>query len=297
MPELPEVETVRRGLQPVMEGATVAHVEARRPDLRFPLPAGMASLLTGQRIAALGRRAKYLTIEFDNAAVLVCHLGMSGSFRIEVADAEHTPGVFHHERSALRAHDHVIFELTAPEGAARRIVYNDPRRFGFMFLTTRTGMQDHPHLKGLGIEPTGNDLSGTALARLLQGRAAPLKAALLDQRAIAGLGNIYVCEALWRAGLSPKRAARTIVRADGTPTDRCERLAEAVRDVIADAIAAGGSSLRDYRQADGSLGYFQHAFAVYDREGEPCARPGCKGTVRRIVQSGRSTFYCATCQK
>ena len=297
MPELPEVETVRRGLQPAMEGATVTAVEMHRPDLRFPLPPELASTLTGKRITALGRRAKYLTVELEDGTVLVCHLGMSGSFRVDDAGSPQTPGNFFHDRSKSGVHDHVIIQVRSPEGGAHRIVYNDPRRFGFMFLTTRAAMHEHPHLKQLGIEPTGNALDGQALANVLKGRNAPLKAALLDQRAIAGLGNIYVCEALWRAGLSPKRAARTIVRADGTATARCEQLAEAVRAVIADAIAAGGSSLRDYRQADGSLGYFQHTFAVYDREGQPCPRSGCGGTVRRAVQSGRSTFHCATCQK
>ena len=296
MPELPEVETVRRGLQPAMEGALVTAVETRRPDLRFPLPENLAEALTGHLIVALGRRAKYLAIELDDLTVLVCHLGMSGSFRIEETATE-APGNFYHERSKDVAHDHVVLHLRGADGCARRIIYNDPRRFGFMFLTTRADMHSHPHLKDLGIEPTGNALDAEALAQVLHKRKTPLKAALLDQRAIAGLGNIYVCEALWRAGLSPKRAARTLVRADGAPTPRCALLAEAVRAVIADAIAAGGSSLRDYRQADGSLGYFQHTFAVYDREGQPCVRPGCGGTVRRTVQSGRSTFHCTTCQK
>jgi formamidopyrimidine-DNA glycosylase len=297
MPELPEVETVRRGLQPAMEGALITAVELRRPDLRFPLPDGMALTLKDRRIEALGRRAKYLTVELDDGNVLVCHLGMSGSFRIEDESGQDSPGRFHHERSKLAAHDHVVFHLSGTDGAVRRIVYNDPRRFGFMFMTTRQAMHDHPHLRSLGVEPTGNTLDGELLAKLLAGRKTPLKAALLDQKAIAGLGNIYVCEALWRAGLSPKRAAGTLVRKNGTPTERCTLLATAIRDVIADAIAAGGSSLRDYVQADGSLGYFQHSFSVYDREGEPCRRDGCGGTIRRTVQSGRSTFYCPACQK
>ena len=297
MPELPEVETVRRGLQPAMEGARIGDVELRRPDLRFPLPEGMKAALEGRRIVALGRRAKYLTVELDDRSVLVCHLGMSGSFRIETDDEAAMPGDFHHARGKLAAHDHVVFHLARADGAACRVIYNDPRRFGFMFLTDRNGMGEHPHLKNLGLEPTGNALDGAALARMLAGRRTPLKAALLDQSAIAGLGNIYVCEALWRAGLSPKRAAGTLVRRDGTPTQRCIRLADAIRAVIADAIAAGGSSLRDYMQADGTLGYFQHSFAVYDREGEICRSDGCGGTIRRIVQSGRSTFYCPACQK
>ena len=297
MPELPEVETVRRGLQPAMEGARIAGVETRRPDLRFPLPERMADALTGQRIAALGRRAKYLLVEFDNGAVLGCHLGMSGSFRIEDSRSAATPGTFHHPRSKAAAHDHVVFHLECADGGKREVVYNDPRRFGFMFLTSRAALGENPYLKGLGLEPTGNALSGTALAGLLAGRKAPLKAALLDQRAIAGLGNIYVCEALWRARLSPKRAAGTLVRKNGAPTERCDHLADAIRAVIADAIAAGGSSLRDYMHADGTLGYFQHSFAAYDRESEPCRHEGCGGTIRRIVQSGRSTFYCPACQR
>ncbi|WP_193177926.1 bifunctional DNA-formamidopyrimidine glycosylase/DNA-(apurinic or apyrimidinic site) lyase [Oricola nitratireducens] len=297
MPELPEVETVRRGLQPVMEGARITQVETRRPDLRFPLPENLAAALNGRRIAALGRRAKYLLVELDGGTVLVCHLGMSGSFRIEDELNGMAPGAFHHARSKLAAHDHVVLHIEGPDGSAHRIVYNDPRRFGFMFLTDRASMAAHPHLKGLGMEPTGNALDGKALAATLAGRRTPLKAALLDQRAIAGLGNIYVCEALWRAGLSPKRAAGTLVRKNGTPTERCDRLAGAIRAVIADAIAAGGSSLKDYVHADGSLGYFQHSFSVYDREGAPCRREGCGGTIRRIVQSGRSTFYCPACQK
>jgi len=280
-----------------MEGARIAGVETRRPDLRFPLPERMADALTGQRIRSLGRRAKYLLVELDNGAVLGCHLGMSGSFRIEDRRSAATPGAFHHARSKAAAHDHVVFHLDCADGGKREVVYNDPRRFGFMFLTSRAALNEHPHLKDLGVEPTGNTLSGTALAGLLAGRKVPLKAALLDQRAIAGLGNIYVCEALWRARLSPKRAAGTLVRKNGAPTERCDHLADAIRAVIADAIAAGGSSLRDYMHADGTLGYFQHSFAAYDREGEPCRHEDCDGTIRRIVQSGRSTFYCPACQR
>lgn len=297
MPELPEVETVRRGLQPAMEGAHIAGIELRRPDLRFPLPANMAGTLKGQRIAALGRRAKYLLVEFDSGAVLGCHLGMSGSFRIEDGGDAATPGDFHHARSKSTAHDHVVFHLDCADGRKRDVVYNDPRRFGFMFLTERAALDVHPHLKGLGVEPTGNALSGETLAAVLAGRRTPLKAALLDQRSIAGLGNIYVNEALWRARLSPTRMAGTLTRKDGSPTGRCERLAEAIRAVIADAIAAGGSSLRDYVHADGTLGYFQHSFAVYDREGAACGHEGCGGTIRRMVQSGRSTFHCPACQR
>ncbi|MCV3205837.1 bifunctional DNA-formamidopyrimidine glycosylase/DNA-(apurinic or apyrimidinic site) lyase [Mesorhizobium sp. YC-39] len=296
MPELPEVETVRRGLQPVLEGARIAHVEARRPDLRFPFPERFSERLTGKTIMALGRRAKYLTMHLDGGPVLICHLGMSGSFRIETADASDLPGMFYHERSKSAAHDHVVFDVVSPEGVRSRVIFNDPRRFGFMLFSE--GLADtHPMLAGLGVEPTGNALDGALLASLLKGRKSPLKAALLDQRLIAGLGNIYVSEALWRAGLSPLREAGTIAKAGKKAGEQAERLAAAIRSVIADAIAAGGSSLRDYMQTDGSLGYFQHSFAVYDREGEPCSKPGCGGHIERIVQSGRSTFYCRTCQR
>ncbi|TIT94262.1 MAG: Fpg/Nei family DNA glycosylase [Mesorhizobium sp.] len=274
MPELPEVETVRRGLQPVLEGARLVNVEARRPDLRFPFPERFSERLAGKTVTALGRRAKYLTMHIENGPVLICHLGMSGSFRVETAGNGHIPGSFHHERSKSAAHDHVVFDVDSPKGERSRVIFNDPRRFGFMLFA-----------------------DGPLLASLLEGRRSPLKAALLDQRLIAGLGNIYVSEALWRAGLSPLREAGTIAGSGKRAKEQCERLAAAIRSVIADAIAAGGSSLRDYVQADGSLGYFQHSFAVYDREGEPCPKPGCSGHIKRIVQSGRSTFYCRTCQR
>ncbi len=296
MPELPEVETVRRGLQPVMEGARIERVEARRPDLRFPLPSPFAARLEGRRITALARRAKYLLMHVDGGPVLICHLGMSGSFRIEKDGAGEAPGDFHPERSKSAAHDHVVFHLTTQDGKPARVVYNDPRRFGFM-LFAEGAPDEHAMLAGLGVEPTGNALDGRLLAGLLRNRKAPLKAALLDQGLIAGLGNIYVSEALWRAGLSPRRIAGTLGKTSAKARAQAERLADAIRAVIADAVAAGGSSLRDHRQADGSLGYFQHSFAVYDREGMPCPTPGCGGTVQRIVQSGRSTFYCPTCQK
>ncbi|TPL75837.1 bifunctional DNA-formamidopyrimidine glycosylase/DNA-(apurinic or apyrimidinic site) lyase [Mesorhizobium sp. B2-3-15] len=296
MPELPEVETVRRGLQPVMEGAHLAKVEMRRPDLRFPFPERFSERLTGRTVTALGRRAKYLTMHMQGGPVLICHLGMSGSFRIETGDDDETTGVFHHERSKSAAHDHVVFHVVSAAGARSRVIFNDPRRFGFM-LFAEEPPETHPMLGGLGVEPTGNALDGVLLASLLKGRRAPLKAALLDQRLIAGLGNIYVSEALWRAGLSPLREAGTIAKPGKKAREQSEGLAEAIRSVVADAIAAGGSSLRDYVRTDGSLGYFQHSFAVYDREGEPCPTPGCSGHVQRIVQSGRSTFYCRTCQR
>lgn len=297
MPELPEVETVRRGLQPAMEGALIEKVEQRRPDLRFPFPPRFASRLTGRTIRSVGRRAKYLIVHLDRDPVLICHLGMSGSFRIETDRGDTTPGHFHHERSKAAAHDHVVFHLKRPDGSHVRVVFNDPRRFGFMLFADAADLDSQPMLAGLGVEPTGNALDGALLNSLLAGRQAPLKAALLDQRLIAGLGNIYVCEALWRARLSPLRKAGSIASANKPSTARCEALSDAIRAVIAEAIAAGGSSLRDHIRTDGSLGYFQHSFSVYDREGEACRHRDCAGTVRRVVQSGRSTFYCPTCQR
>ncbi|MEM9732914.1 MAG: bifunctional DNA-formamidopyrimidine glycosylase/DNA-(apurinic or apyrimidinic site) lyase [Pseudomonadota bacterium] len=294
MPELPEVETVRRGLAPVMEEALVERLELRRADLRFPFAPGMVNLVQGQRIISLSRRAKYLLMDMSNGQVVIMHLGMSGSYRVE--DGEPL-GEFHHARSRLTAHDHVVFHLVTQAGNRAQVIYNDPRRFGFMLMCPRAALDDHPSFKNLGVEPVGNGLSGKILASLFENKNVPLKAALLDQRLIAGLGNIYVCEALWRTGLSPKRKASTLVRKNGAVTDRAERLAQNVREVIAEAIEAGGSSLRDHAQTDGTLGYFQHRFAVYDQEGQDCRTPGCSGTVKRIVQSGRSTFYCPTCQR
>ncbi|WP_249692649.1 bifunctional DNA-formamidopyrimidine glycosylase/DNA-(apurinic or apyrimidinic site) lyase [Stappia sp. WLB 29] len=301
MPELPEVETVRRGLSPVFDGAMIRKVTLNRGDLRFPLPADFCDRLGGRRMIALGRRAKYLLGDLEDGTVLVMHLGMSGSFRIEeVGEACAQPvaaEAFHYPRSVDRAHDHVIFHLEHGGTQRLRIVYNDPRRFGFMSLVARAEIERHPWFAALGPEPTGNALDADHLAKVAAGRATPLKALLLDQRAIAGLGNIYVCEALHRAKLSPLRSAGTLATAAGAPTAGAKRLVEAIREVIAEAIVAGGSTLRDHRQADGELGYFQHSFAVYGREGEPCPRPTCGGTVERIVQSGRSTFHCPRCQR
>ncbi len=296
MPELPEVETVRRGLTPAMEGALLVRAELRRPDLRFPFPADFSTLVSGRRIVSLGRRAKYLLIDLEGGDVIIAHLGMSGSFRVEEGRALDTPGDFHHPRGKDEKHDHVIFHLENDKGPAR-VIYNDPRRFGFMDITRRDTLASHVFFRGLGEEPTGNVLDATYLAARFAGKAQPLKSALLDQKNIAGLGNIYVCEALWRSGLSPLRAAGTLVDAKGKPKKTLVLLTEAIRAVIADAIAAGGSSLRDHIQTDGTLGYFQHSFSVYDREGEPCRTPGCGGTVARVVQAGRSTFYCPKCQK
>ena len=296
MPELPEVETVRRGLQPAMEGARVDRIEQRRADLRFPFPDDFSSRITGRRITGLQRRAKYLLIGFDDDTVLISHLGMSGSYHVDHGTAHAVPGQFHHDRSKDQRHDHVVFHLAGPEGV-KRVVYNDPRRFGFMLLTDSDSLDAHPLIRNLGVEPTGNALSAAYLAGRFAGRKAPLKAALLDQSIIAGLGNIYVCEALWQAGLSPRRRAGTLVDASGAPVRRLDELTRSVRRVIDAAIEAGGSSLRDHRRADGTLGYFQHSFNTYDRQGEPCRRPGCGGAIRRIVQSGRSTFYCPACQR
>ncbi|MDB5641843.1 MAG: DNA-formamidopyrimidine glycosylase [Hyphomicrobiales bacterium] len=294
MPELPEVETVRRGLEPALQGARIDRVEQRRPDLRFPLPEQFGERLQGRTITSLGRRAKYLLADLDDGMTLIMHLGMSGSFRVERdTSGATTPGVFHHERSAAAVHDHIVFHLSN----GFTVTYNDPRRFGFMDLVARADLAEHASFKGLGMEPLGNELSGDSLAALLKGRKTPLKAALLDQGLVAGLGNIYVCEALNMARLSPKRIAGTLARKSGAATAASVRLADDIKAVLKDAIRAGGSSLRDHKLTDGSLGYFQHHFRVYDREGEPCPTPGCGGIVKRIVQSGRSTFYCPKCQK
>lgn len=296
MPELPEVETVRRGLAPSMEKARIVRLETRRADLRFPFPENFAERVSGRRIVGLGRRAKYLLIDLDDGMSVISHLGMSGSFRILAGGASDMPGEFHHARSKDEKHDHVLFHLER-EGERLSVIYNDPRRFGFMHLWSRIELDHYPAFAGLGPEPTGNSLDAGYLAARFRDRVQPLKTLLLDQTVIAGLGNIYVCEALWRAGLSPLRKAGTLVTPTGRPKAELVALTEAIRAVIADAILAGGSSLRDHIQTDGSLGYFQHTFAVYDREGAPCTRPGCGGTVLRVTQAGRSTFHCGACQK
>jgi formamidopyrimidine-DNA glycosylase len=288
MPELPEVETVRRGLAPAMEGARFAKVEVRRGDLRWPLPKGFAQRLDGKTVEGLGRRAKYLLADLSSGEVLLMHLGMSGSFRVG-KDAK--PGVYYHERSKSTAHDHIVFHMS--NGAT--VTFNDPRRFGSMKLVPRAKLDQEPLLRSLGPEPLGNEFDAAMLAKACVGKKTSLKAALSDQRVVAGLGNIYVCEALFRARLSPKRRASTIADRHGKPNERAEGLVDAIKAVLGDAIEAGGSSLRDHRRADGSLGDFQHNFRVYDREGEPC--PNCKGRIKRIVQVGRSTFYCPSCQK
>ena len=292
MPELPEVETVRRGLQPVMEGSKILKAEARRKDLRFPFQKDFVARLTGQIVTGLGRRAKYLMADLASGDVLLMHLGMSGSFRVQKADDALTPGQFHHPRGKDGAHDHVVFHMSS--GAD--IVFNDPRRFGYMKIIARDALDAEPLLKGLGPEPLGNAFDANMLAQSVVGKKTSLKAALLDQRVVAGLGNIYVCEALYRARLSPRRQASTLATKKGEPTDHAKRLVEAIHAVLNEAIKAGGSSLRDHRQTSGELGYFQHSFKVYDREGEPCGRPGCGGIVRRFTQNGRSTFWCPKCQ-
>jgi formamidopyrimidine-DNA glycosylase len=301
MPELPEVETVRRGLQPAMEGAKIVKAEVRRKDLRFPFQKDFVRRLEGQTVTGLGRRAKYLMADLASGDVLLMHLGMSGSFRVKTDGDKKTPGQFHHPRSEDRAHDHVVFHMSS--GAA--IVFNDPRRFGYMKVIARRAIDEEPLLKGLGPEPLGNAFDAAMLARSCANKKTSLKAALLDQRVVAGLGNIYVCEALFRAHLSPRRLAATLATkagqrkgvAGGEPTDHARRLVEAIHGVLNQAIKAGGSSLRDHRQTSGELGYFQHSFQVYDREGEKCQTKGCSGVVRRFTQNGRSTFWCPTCQK
>lgn len=293
MPELPEVETVRRGLQPAMEGARFDRVEARRADLRFPFQPDFVARLQGKTITGLGRRAKYLVADLSSGDVLLMHLGMSGSFRVDEPEGAATPGAFHHPRSTARTHDHVVFHMSS--GAT--VSFNDPRRFGYMKVIGRGDVETEPMLANLGPEPLGNSFDAATLAAACAGKKTSLKAALLDQRVVAGLGNIYVCEALFRTHLSPKRSAATLANRSRAPTERATALVDAIRGVLNEAIAAGGSSLRDHRQTSGELGYFQHNFRVYDREGEPCRTRGCKGTVKRFTQNGRSTFWCPTCQK
>lgn len=285
MPELPEVETVRQGLLPALKGARLTRVEARRPDLRFALPEGFVQRLTGAVVLDLRRRAKYLLAPLDRGDTLVMHLGMTGRFEIEGADREERPGVFHYAVPADPKHAHVVFETDA----GRRITFFDPRRFGFMDLIATDAVERHPWFAKMGPEPLGPDFDAGVLAAAFKGRKQSPKTLLLDQRIVAGLGNIYVCEALFRARISPLRPAGSITKA------KLAALADAIKAVLAEAVAAGGSSISDYAGADGALGYFQHSFRVYDREGEPCP-DGCKGVVERIVQGGRSTFYCPRCQ-
>jgi formamidopyrimidine-DNA glycosylase len=293
MPELPEVETVRRGLAPAMEGARFAKVEVRRPDLRWPLPRKFAQRLHGQTVTGLGRRAKYLLADLSSGDVLLMHLGMSGSFHVFEKADDKKLGTYHHERRRHLAHDHVVFHMSS----GSIVTFNDPRRFGSMKLVPRAKLEEEPLLARLGPEPLGNAFDAAMLAQACHGKKTSLKAALLDQRIVAGLGNIYVCEALHRARLSPLRLASTIADRRGAPNERAERLVESIKAVLNAAIKDGGSSLRDHKLTDGELGMFQHNFRVYDREGEKCRTPGCRGIIKRIVQNGRSTFYCPSCQK
>lgn len=287
MPELPEVETVRGGLAPVLEGHRLARVEARRPDLRFPLPADFVQLLTGATIVSLTRRAKYLLGRLDREDTLVMHLGMSGRFEIARPEGVERPGEFHYAPDPDPKHAHIVFETEA--GA--RVTYYDPRRFGYMALINTATLHLHPWFAGLGPEPLSEAFNADRLKTCFKDRKQGPKTLLLDQSVVAGLGNIYVCEALHRARICPFKPAGKISR------PRLERLVETVREVLTAAIAAGGSSLKDYAQANGALGYFQHSFRVYDREGSPCSNEGCTGVIHRKVQGGRSTFYCPVCQR
>jgi formamidopyrimidine-DNA glycosylase len=287
MPELPEVETVRRGLAPVLEHAKIAHVLARRRDLRFPLPDDFKGRLEGATVEALDRRAKYLLARLDTGETLVMHLGMTGRFDIETLGISTTPGVFAHPAPQGAKHAHVVFDTEA--GA--RITYTDARRFGFMGLAATAHLEKHPWFKGMGPEPLGPSLTPAYLAGALKGRSQAIKTLLLDQRIVAGLGNIYVCEALHRAHIGPFKPGGQI------PKAKLSALIDTIRLVLEEAIEAGGSTLRDFAAADGALGYFQHRFRAYGREDEPCLTPRCRGVIARAVQGGRSTFHCPACQK
>ncbi|MDP4026413.1 bifunctional DNA-formamidopyrimidine glycosylase/DNA-(apurinic or apyrimidinic site) lyase [Methylobacterium sp. NEAU 140] len=293
MPELPEVETVRRGLVPAMVGARFSRVTLRRPNLRFPFPEGFAARLEGRTVTDLARRAKYLAAGLDSGETLIMHLGMSGRFDVALPDGRNlSPGDFYLEGAqGTPRHDHVVMAMSS--GAT--VTYNDARRFGFMDLVPSDTLDTCRHFARMGVEPL-DGLTGAVIAGLFRGKIAPLKAALLDQRLIAGLGNIYVCEALHRAGLHPEAPAGSLAGPGGRATRKADALARAIVAVLTEAVEAGGSTLRDYAHTDGSAGAFQHAFRVYDRTGLACTRPGCTGRVARLVQANRSTFYCAVCQ-
>ena len=295
MPELPEVETVRSGLEPVLTGRSFVRVEQRRPDLRFPLPDRFAERLTGRRVLRLDRRAKYILVHLDHDEVLAMHLGMTGRLIVSNGGPERdlTLGQYVYEHGKDSRHDHLVFTMSG--GAV--VTYNDARRFGYMTLIRESELEQDAFFRGLGVEPLSDDLNAAYLARRAHGKKVDLKAFLMDQRIIAGLGNIYVCEALFRAGLDPWKIASRLATKTGKPAPAAERLVPEIKAVLADAIRAGGSTLRDYKQANGDIGSFQKEFAVYGREGEPCARPGCRGTVRRKTQGGRSTFFCPACQR
>jgi formamidopyrimidine-DNA glycosylase len=294
MPELPEVEIVRRGLEPVMLGQSIALVDQRRPDLRFPFPANFAARLEGQSITAVKRRAKYLVIDLSGDEALVIHLGMSGRLTVERPSGKPMPNVgdYVYATGGTSKHDHVVFTM----GHDDTITYNDPRRFGFMLLMAKSELDRHPLFAKLGVEPLGMALTVDYLASRAADRRVDLKAFLLDQHVIAGLGNIYVCEALHRAGLSPKRQAQTLAGRTAPTRRRTAQLQSTIQAVLEQAIVAGGSSLRDYRHADGTRGEFQNAFTVYGRAGQPCTKVGCGGTITRITQAQRSTYYCPDCQ-
>jgi len=295
MPELPEVETVCRGLAPVLAGRRFLKVEQRRHDLRFPLPPRFAQRLTGRTVQRLDRRAKYILVHLDGAEVLAVHLGMTGRFLVRHAAREDNIqlGEFVHDHGHLGKHDHLVFTMSG----GPVVTYNDVRRFGYMTLIPEQDLGQDAFFQGLGVEPLSEALNGDYLARRALGKKTDLKAFLMDQRIVAGLGNIYVCEALFRAQLDPCAGASRLATRTGKPTSAAQRLPAAIKAVLRDAIAAGGSTLRDYKQADGSIGRFQNDFAVYGRAGQPCLRPRCRGRVRRKTQGGRSTFYCPTCQR
>lgn len=297
MPELPEVENVRRGLAPHLVGRRILDVELRRRDLRFPFPERFAARLEGTRVLSLDRRAKYLLAKLSSGEVLIMHLGMTGRFTVRRSGEReaHEIGEFEEEVAAPAGgkHEHVVMRLSGGEVVA----YTDPRRFGYMLLVPAAALDEHPLFHGLGVEPLGPELTPEYLARRAAGRRSNLKAFLMDQRIVAGLGNIYACEALFRARLLPSRPASVLARKSGAPTAKAVHLAHAIVEVLEDAIRAGGSTLRDYRKADGTVGAFQDEFSVYGREGKPCLRPGCRGIVRRSIDGGRSTFFCPVCQR
>ncbi len=292
MPELPEVETVRRGLAPYVVSATIEGVRLNRGDLRFPFPPGFAAALEGAEVVALERRAKYLLFRLSTGMTWLSHLGMTGTYRFE--SFRYKEPSRYYEPTEDRKHDHLVVTLAHPEHGPLDLVYNDARRFGFVDLFAGDAS---PYLAELGPEPLSNGFNAGVLAERFRGKRTPVKAALLDQRVVAGLGNIYVSEALHHAHIRPDRLAGSLVPQQDAPGAELELLAQGVRAVLDRAIAAGGSTLRDFRAADGGSGYFQHSFAVYDRAGEPCPTPGCDGTIERVVQAGRSSFFCPRCQR
>ena len=283
MPELPEVETVRRGLEPAMKNQLISKVDVNRPDLRWPFPPNMAKRLSGARVVGLRRRSKYILVDLDSDETLIVHLGMSGRMLVSGIQV----GQFHQEHPAPKKHDHVVFHM---ENGAR-VTFNDARRFGAMDLALTAAVEQHKLLTSLGPEPLGNSFNENYLIRALSGKNAPIKSTLLDQRIIAGLGNIYVCEVLFRAKISP------ITKASELSKLRISKIVPIIREVLEEAILAGGSSLKDYRQTGGELGYFQHNFQVYDQENQLCSSVGCTGVIVRVIQAGRSSYYCPRCQR